>query len=525
MQLEESATESKKGAMPFSEIRVLSLSFRNICRIENLTGLIRLTTLKLDNNCISTIENLEHLTSLQWLDLSFNRIRIIEGLDSLTNLTDLSLFSNEIETIGSGLDNLSKLNVLSLGDNKIASFSEVKRLRKFKKLRLVILTGNPISRSSDYRKFVLAHLDNLKYFDHRLVSESDVDAARIDFQESREHLEKQDEEELELQRENTEKEKCQKQLYDANIDGIEKLHERMIAKDEEQSKLASVPGLTDGLSELNEKFDQRTDSVRAAVLEQHQKKVDEEDEWSKVVRATGEERDEQAQQLIIDFRRRIRREARRVQNGEAHADDSREKLSSQNDELKDALLEIETDAVDVVSQQVKEFQVNYTDLTLGQESLMKSSFAELRELENEYYEILTKNGQSLLEKYGKGQLEEELAQLDDSVRSTTEALLSDKDSLMELIQRSHDSRTAVIDRLEDSFVSEKRRRADKLVSEARDWSEQRNRRRVSEIHALHERLRTELDAVGIGAVDDDSEVENEGGDEEGGGGGERAGRI
>jgi hypothetical protein len=38
-------------------------------------------------------------------------------------------------------------------------------------------------------------------------------------------------------------------------------------------------------------------------------------------------------------------------------------------------------------------------------------------------------------------------------------------------------------------------------------------------------LRTELDAVGIGAVDDDSEVEDEGGDEEGGGGGERAGRI
>ena len=58
----------------FEEIEVLSLSFKNLSRIDNLNGLKTLTTLKLDNNIISTIENLDYLVNLTWLDLSFNNI-------------------------------------------------------------------------------------------------------------------------------------------------------------------------------------------------------------------------------------------------------------------------------------------------------------------------------------------------------------------------------------------------------------------------------------------------------------------
>lgn len=79
-----------------------------------------------------------------WLDLSFNNIPKIEGLERLTKLQDLSLYNNRIESID-GLDTLTGLEVLSLGNNNIKDLTQIMYLRRFKKLRLVNLAGNPIS--------------------------------------------------------------------------------------------------------------------------------------------------------------------------------------------------------------------------------------------------------------------------------------------------------------------------------------------------------------------------------------------
>lgn len=500
------APEGKTNAMHFQDIHILALSFRNICKVENLNGLKSLRKLKLDNNFIERIENLEHLRTLEWLDLSFNRITTIEGLSTLTQLSDLSLFSNQIEHIGTGLDNLTKLNVLSLGDNKISTLDEVKTLRKFKHLRLVNLAGNPISQKSDYRKFVIAHLNNLKYLDHRLISDADVDAARIDFQESRQHLEKQEDEQLEKEREHEEKEARRKKLNEANMDGVEELHDRMLAEDSEHEKLIYVPNLTDRLSDFKEKFDQRTDELRTSVLQQHQKKIDEKDEWSKVVRITEEERDEKARKMIAQFRRTLKRKARKVHNSEERGDDARAELSRKNDALKDALIDIEIDAVDVVSQQVRDFDINYTDLSDGHKTLLSNYFTQLRELENEYYESLTQKGHELLERYNNGQLEDELSQLDDTSRNTAETLLADKDSLFEAIQSSHDARTAILDDLEDTLLQREGSRLNETAAEAQRWAERRNRSRISEIHSLHQRLKQEIEAVGSPSAPVDDET-------------------
>jgi Leucine-rich repeat (LRR) protein len=84
----------------FKDITVLSLSYKNILKIQNLDGLFYLEKLQLDNNLIERIENLDHLVNLKWLgkilylDLSFNCIKEIKGLEKLTQITDLSFYNN-----------------------------------------------------------------------------------------------------------------------------------------------------------------------------------------------------------------------------------------------------------------------------------------------------------------------------------------------------------------------------------------------------------------------------------------------
>lgn len=110
----EAGRQLKPEEVDLSEVKEVTLSFKNIFTVGNLLGLEKLVKLQLDNNIIEKIENLEHLVSLEWLDLSFNNISKIENLDKLVNLTDLSLFNNRIKTI-ENLECLTKINVLSLG--------------------------------------------------------------------------------------------------------------------------------------------------------------------------------------------------------------------------------------------------------------------------------------------------------------------------------------------------------------------------------------------------------------------------
>tara|TARA_B110000305_G_C19431405_1_gene636442 strand:- start:928 stop:1839 length:912 start_codon:yes stop_codon:yes gene_type:complete len=162
-----------------SEATTLRLSFKNIMRIANLTGFENLTTLCLDNNVIDKICNMDHLVNLKWLDLSFNNISKIEGLDNLTKLMDVSLFNNKILQIG-GLDNcMESLQCLSLGNNVISSLDGKLQgevglchyLRKFKKLHLVNLEGNPVCKEAEYKYMLLAYLPNVKYLDYALIQE------------------------------------------------------------------------------------------------------------------------------------------------------------------------------------------------------------------------------------------------------------------------------------------------------------------------------------------------------------------
>lgn len=46
---------------------------------------------------------------------------------------------------------MANLNVLSLGNNLIKDLTNIMYLRKFKSLRLINLSGNPIAQEVDYK--------------------------------------------------------------------------------------------------------------------------------------------------------------------------------------------------------------------------------------------------------------------------------------------------------------------------------------------------------------------------------------
>ncbi|PNI17239.1 DRC3 isoform 13 [Pan troglodytes] len=167
---EEAGQLAKQEGILFKDVLSLQLDFRNILRIDNLWQFENLRKLQLDNNIIEKIEGLENLAHLVWLDLSFNNIETIEGLDTLVNLEDLSLFNNRISKIDS-LDALVKLQVLSLGNNRIDNMMNIIYLRRFKCLRTLSLSRNPISEAEDYKMFICAYLPDLVYLDYRRIDD------------------------------------------------------------------------------------------------------------------------------------------------------------------------------------------------------------------------------------------------------------------------------------------------------------------------------------------------------------------
>ena len=103
--------------------------------IENLSKLVSLKTLVLNNNNLSDISFISNFKNLEILDLHDNQIKDISSLKSLTNLNELYLYSNQIQDI-SPLENLTKLNYLELEQNQIKDISVLQNLKQLNGLLL-----------------------------------------------------------------------------------------------------------------------------------------------------------------------------------------------------------------------------------------------------------------------------------------------------------------------------------------------------------------------------------------------------
>ena len=200
----------------------------------------RLTKLQLDNNIITKIQGLECLVNLEWLDLSFNLITKIEGLDSCLKLQDLSLFKNRI-TVLSGLDNLRELNVLSVGSNMLANLEDsIDYLRKLKnKLEVLRISDNAFQkqRNTEYKKYTIARLKQLKYIDYELIEAKEREQAYED------HKDEMGQADAEAgdQRNDDASNQVDAELRDAKIECTNDIFGRVLnILDEEQEKLKVI---------------------------------------------------------------------------------------------------------------------------------------------------------------------------------------------------------------------------------------------------------------------------------------------
>ncbi|KAK2533658.1 Lrrc48 [Columba guinea] len=278
----------------------------DILQIDNLWQFENLTKLQLDNNIIEKIEALECLVHLVWLDLSFNNIEVIEGLDTLVKLQDLSLYNNRISKI-EHMDTLQELQIFSIGKNNLTTLEDVIYLRRFKNLRTLNLTGNPLCDDERYMLFVVAYLSNLMYLDFKLVSDSTREAAVLEYQDRIDLLEG---EEAQVLAELEEKQAKQQELEYHKTAFVEYLNgsflfDNMYEDDTEAAKLASLPGQNTLTSvTYREEFVSVCENLFNFGLKEYEKREAEVSEFYECRNEALTANQQESRKLILDFENR-----------------------------------------------------------------------------------------------------------------------------------------------------------------------------------------------------------------------------
>ncbi|XP_074244400.1 dynein regulatory complex subunit 3 isoform X1 [Saimiri boliviensis] len=486
---EEAGELAKQEGILFKDVLSLQLDFRNILRIDNLWQFENLRKLQLDNNIIEKIEGLESLTHLVWLDLSFNNIETIEGLDTLVNLEDLSLFNNRISNIDS-LDALVKLQVLSLGNNQIDNMMNIIYLRRFRCLRTLSLSGNPVSEAEDYKMFICAYLPDLVYLDFRRIDDHTAKVAEakhhysIEELKHRENLMQARLEEEQARREELEKHKT---AFVEHLNGSF-LFDSMYAEDSEGNKLSSLPGVSELLEAYRDKFVIICVNIFEYGLKQQEKRKTELDTFNECVHEAIQENQEQGKRKIAKFEEKhlMSLSAIREELEMPNIEKMILECSSDISELFDALMTLEMQLVEQLEETINMFERNIVDLVGLFIENVQSLMAQCRDLENHHHEKLLEISISTLEKAVKGDLDEDLSE---DVR----ALFVDKDTIVNAVGASHDIHLLKIDNREDELVTRINSWCTRLVDKIHRDEIMRNRKRVKEINLYIDHMKSELD--------------------------------
>ncbi|RQM31281.1 hypothetical protein B5M09_007561 [Aphanomyces astaci] len=383
----ESATNdmaSGTDTVDFAALRVLSLSFKNVFKIDNLVTLKNLVKLQMDNNVIQEIEGISHLTSLTWLDLSFNNIAEIKGLDTLTRLQDLTLYNNNISKL-ENLDTLKGLQVLSVGNNSLATTDGLLYLKCLDALRVLNLEGNPVCSDPEYRSFVLAHLDKLKYLDYSLVDVGEVVQAREQYQ-----------------------------VYMSIYNWLRNL-----------------------IDDFTEKVKTATEDIKVILLEKHAAIQRECDGFALEY---AKEKDLTQKKSIAQCEK-YRRVAKRLFKASAagppatEAEVARVTAESQAacNELNTELMGIESSLVEFAHDAISTLDVRIEAVGNESRGIATEHFRNVEQLENNFFDGVTQLAANLLER-----LATEDGEDDDFLSDECRAILNDRDALNNAINGSHD---------------------------------------------------------------------------------------
>ena len=476
----------------FEEIEVLSLSFKNLSRIDNLNGLKTLTTLKLDNNIISTIENLDHLVNLTWLDLSFNNISKISGLEALTKLTDLTLFNNSISTF-SGLEGLTNLNVLSIGNNNIGDVKEIRGLRQYSNLNVLNMDGNPVCDDTEYKMTVLAFLPSIRFFDYVLIEEKERISAKEQYQDDLQELDEQEKMVQESKVSREKKEKMLKLFEDANIDPITTLMDTMFSEDIDTKKLLEAPlkGLKDIKADYGERLSGLKEDVKGDGLKKYEEQKEELNAFKEMLKEARESGQRKSIAVIRSYKEnevevfdRLRQQVEDYNLNAAEDDayievkDSDFKtLKDENLKCKQELMKIESDLTEQCDLILNEFEARYGKLRAQSAEIMEQYFRGAEDAENVYFEMVGELVKSLLEQMNNDTLED--------VTDECRGLLADKEMLMTHVATAHDTHLSKLLGVEEDLRERANQQTIALLKQNKDDEWKRNRRAILDIRGIY----------------------------------------
>jgi len=145
---------------------------------------------------IPVIENLGATQDqYQVIDLSDNEILKIDNFPMMLKLEALLFADNRICRVARGLGKfLPKLEAMVLTNNKFSKLADLKPLSEFP-LVFLSLVGNPVTKLTDYRLYVIQRLPKLRVLDYQKVKKTERAAAKVKFGEL--NLAEEKEEEVE----------------------------------------------------------------------------------------------------------------------------------------------------------------------------------------------------------------------------------------------------------------------------------------------------------------------------------------
>ena len=154
----------------------LNLSANRLHDIPGLQRCSSLEELNLSDNMLTDIPAISNCNGLKRLDVSFNHLTSLNKIQFLSQLEEINAAHNGITsllTVGKAVS----LQQLHVNDNLIDSSWEIYHLRALPKLEVLDLSGNSMQCRSDYRLFVIYHLDFLIALDGGVVEPDHVKAA------------------------------------------------------------------------------------------------------------------------------------------------------------------------------------------------------------------------------------------------------------------------------------------------------------------------------------------------------------
>ncbi|XP_044186081.1 dynein regulatory complex subunit 3 [Thunnus albacares] len=482
---------AKMKGIILDEVSNLCLQYRNILKIDHLWECKSLTKLELNNNIIKKIEGLDCLINLTWLDLSFNSIEKIEGLESLRKLEVLNLSNNKIPVI-ENMDTLEKLTFFCFSNNLVGQLDNVLYLRTFKNLFTLNLLGNPVSEEGDYKLFIAAYFPNLNCLDYRYLDEKTKKEALIKYHYD---LEKMKRDGLQMQQAAEAKQRQEAELqlhHDAFVEFLDGsyLFKDMFKDDPEADKIHYLPEVATLLHTFEHQMVELCVQLCEIGLAEHKRREAEVNSFFSGHSKAVPHYQLRASQILANFEQKHKEKIEELQHL-SEPELLKVKVTQCNDEIDllcNNLMELDFQLVSQLEDIIKKLDTNISDMVVIFSETAQGTFAQCRDLEDDYNEKVREIAVATLEKVAKDKLEEDIP---DDVRM----LFTDKDTVMDALATGHDNHLLKINDRETQLVTRINTWKVTLIKGIQDTELKRSRMRISGIHRYMDYLREQLEEL------------------------------